>query len=414
MKAEKEVGDSNFTLHTSDFTLRAEAEPLLTIRSVAKRFGATEVLRAFSLEVAQGEFLTVLGASGSGKTTLLRLIAGFEQPDAGEIWMAGEQLDRLPPYRRRVNTVFQHYALFPHLSVFENVAYGLRVQKVPRSEIAERVEQALGLVKMSEFARRAPAQLSGGQQQRIALARALVNRPRLLLLDEPLSALDASLRRQMQMELKSLQREVGISFVFVTHDQEEAMALSDRIALLRAGELEQVATPREIYNRPLSAYTAQFIGQTNLLRCRVEGGIARSGSLTWRCGGPANLDGPATFSLRPESIRLLADSAEAGSRQVGTGLPGQSHGNIPTKSGQVPSPLQMPAGADCSQETVRFRATVRNQVFGGATDLLEVACSDGRLLRVRVPSRGNLEGAWEFEFSAADALRVRDASEPQT
>ena len=240
------------------------AAPLLAIRNLAKSFGRTPVLRDISLEVAEGEFLTILGESGSGKTTLLRIIAGFENASSGEILMAGERLDSLPPYRRRVNTVFQHYALFPHLTVEENVGYGLRVARLPKAEIQTRVEQALAMVKMTVFARSKPAKISGGQQQRIALARALVNRPRLLLLDEPLSALDANLRRQMQVELKSLQREVGISFVFVTHDQEEAMVMSDRIALLRQGELEQVASPREIYNHPATAYTAQFIGHTNL------------------------------------------------------------------------------------------------------------------------------------------------------
>jgi spermidine/putrescine ABC transporter ATP-binding subunit len=343
--------------------------PLLDIHSVAKRFGSTAVLRNVSLQVAQGELLTVLGESGSGKTTLLRLIAGFEQPDGGEIFMEGQRLDRLPPYRRRVNTVFQHYALFPHLSVYENVAYGLRVRKVARSEISTRVEQALALVKMAEYARRAPAQLSGGQQQRIALARALVNQPKLLLLDEPLSALDANLRRQMQTELKSLQREVGISFIFVTHDQEEAMALSDRIALLRSGELEQVATPREIYNRPATAYAASFIGQTNLLRGRIENGTANCGILRWPC---AEREGPATFSLRPESIRLCGGTAAA------------------------------------ARDAVQFRATIRNQTFGGPTDLLEVGSPDGHVFVVRIASRGNLAGECDFEFEASHAILVQE------
>ncbi|HEV2175802.1 MAG TPA: ABC transporter ATP-binding protein [Terriglobia bacterium] len=350
---------------------------LLEVRSVSKHFGSVAVLRHVSLDVAEAEFLTILGASGSGKTTLLRLIAGFEYPDAGEIWMGGERLDGLPPYRRRVNTVFQHYALFPHLSVFENVAYGLRVQRAAKSEIPARVDEALAMVKMSEFAARAPAQLSGGQQQRVALARALVNRPQMLLLDEPLSALDAALRREMQVELKSLQREVGISFLFVTHDQEEAMALSDRIALLRAGELEQVATPREIYHRPATAYTAQFVGQTNLLRGQVENGFVQCGALAWRDETAPHSNGPATFSLRPESIRLVHSAVP--------GLPGEGNSS----------------GA-------RFTATIRRQVFGGATDLLEVACADGRTLLARIPSRGNLEGEHEFEFSASDAIQVKD------
>ena len=371
-------------------------EPLLEIRAVAKRFGSTRVLAAVSLDIDQGEFLTILGASGSGKTTLLRLVAGLERPDGGEIWMAGERLDTLPPYLRRVNTVFQHYALFPHLSVFENVAYGLRVQKVSRADIPERVKGALAMVKMGEFAARSPSQLSGGQQQRIALARALVNRPRLLLLDEPLSALDAGLRRQMQIELKSLQRDVGISFLFVTHDQEEAMALSDRIALLRLGELEQVSTPREIYNRPASTYTAQFIGETNLLRGRVEQGWARCGLLAWRCRGV--VDGPAVFSLRPESIWLRRDGR-------GSSSPG----------GFAEAALSLP-GNDAqpgSDNRVRFTAAIRHQIFGGATDLLEITCADGTTLRARTPSLGVLEGEHEFEFSVDDAVRVRDeASSP--
>ena len=332
---------------------------LLSIRNVAKSFGQAPVLRDVSLEIAAGEFLTVLGESGSGKTTLLRLLAGFEHPDGGEIRMEGERIDHLPPNRRGVNTVFQHYALFPHLSVFENVAYGLRARKTPKAEIAPRVENALAQVKMADFAARRPTQLSGGQQQRVALARALVNRPKLLLLDEPLSALDARLRREMQVELKSLQREVGIAFLFVTHDQDEAMALSDRIALLRAGALEQVDTPRAIYNRPRTAYAANFIGLTNLLRGRVENGCACCGPLAWPCNGAS---GDATFSLRPECIRL----AEPG----------------------------------------LFRAFVRRQTFGGATDLLEIECTGGLVLTARTPSRGELSGERSFEFRPEEAVRL--------
>lgn len=351
---------------------------LLEVRSVAKRFGPITVLNDVSLNVASGEFLTILGASGSGKTTLLRLIAGFERPDTGEIWMAGEHLDPLPPYRRRVNTVFQNYALFPHLSVFENVAYGLRVRKTSPAEIPGRVNEALAMVKMSDLASRRPAQLSGGQQQRVALARALVNRPAMLLLDEPLSALDAGLRRQMQMELKSLQREVGISFLFVTHDQEEAMALSDRIALLRSGVLEQVAAPREIYQLPATAYAAGFIGQTNLLRGKVRNGCARCGALTWTVCALA--EGPATFSLRPESIRLLGPQAQNSSR-----------------------PGKIAAG-----NTVEFAGSVRRQVFGGATDLVEIECEGGQVLLARIPSRGEITGSWVFGFDPADAVWVKE------
>src|ERR1700690_4390334 len=272
---------------------------LLSLRAVAKHFGKNIVLRDISLEIAEGEFLTILGESGSGKTTLLRILAGFEQATAGEVWMAGERLDMQPPYRRPINTVFQSYALFPHMTVEENVGYGLRIAKRPGAEVESRVSEALAKVKMSAFTKAKPSKISGGQQQRIALARALVNRPRVLLLDEPLSALDANLRRQMQVELKALQREVGITFIFVTHDQEEAMVMSDRIALLRSGELEQVASPREIYNPPATSYTAQFIGHTNLLQAEIRQGAATCGERQWPTPLP---DGAALFSLRPECI----------------------------------------------------------------------------------------------------------------
>ena len=348
------------------------ASPLLSIRKVAKSFGKNTVLRDISLEIAQGEFLTVLGESGSGKTTLLRIIAGFENANSGEIRMEGERLDVLPPYRRRVNTVFQHYALFPHLTVEENVGYGLRVAQRPKDEIASRVEQALAMVKMTAYAKSKPAKISGGQQQRIALARALVNRPRLLLLDEPLSALDANLRRQMQVELKSLQREVGIAFVFVTHDQEEAMVMSDRIALLRMGELEQVASPREIYSRPATAYTAQFIGHTNLLRGEVHEGVARCSSLDWPVDLP---DGPVLYSLRPENLRVVKAA----------GGPGVN--------------------------VVRFRGHVRHRAFHGSTELLQVECADGLKLSVRTSTSEQRPDDLELEFSPEDAIPVRESEE---
>jgi spermidine/putrescine ABC transporter ATP-binding subunit len=348
----------------------APSSALLSVRKVAKRFGQNAVLRDISLDVAEGEFLTILGESGSGKTTLLRIIAGFETASSGEVWMGEERIDRQPPYRRRVNTVFQNYALFPHLTVEQNVAYGLRVARRPEAEIASRVAEALEKVKMSARAKSKPSKISGGQQQRIALARALVNRPRLLLLDEPLSALDANLRRQMQVELKSLQREVGISFIFVTHDQEEAMVMSDRIALLRSGELEQVATPREIYSRPATAYAAQFIGHTNLLRGEVRSGIVSCAGSTW----PANLpDGPALFSLRPENIRL---------------------GNASTQNGDL-----------------RVSGKVVQQAFHGATELIRVQCKDGLILTARIASGiGPMEEV-NLEFSPSDAIPVRESPE---
>lgn len=351
----------------SSATSAASGPILLEVRSIAKRFGSREVLKNISLQIASGEFLTLLGESGSGKTTLLRLIAGFEQATSGEIWMNGSRLDTLPPYRRRVNTVFQHYALFPHLSVQDNVAYGLRVTGTASSEIPPRVDAALCMVKMQEFASARPSRLSGGQQQRVALARALVNRPQLLLLDEPLSALDANLRKQMQGELKSLQRELGISFLFVTHDQEEAMALSDRIALLKDGSLEQVDSPREIYAHPATSYTAQFIGQTNLLRAELRDGIATSGNLSW----PASLpNGSSIFSLRPDAIRLASQGS--------------------------PTPY-----------AVRFRARVTQQTFSGPSEHLELDAA-GQLLRARIAARGILTGEHEFFFEPADAVPVRN------
>ncbi len=339
---------------------------LLSIRSLAKTFGKHTVLRDISLDVAPGEFLTILGESGSGKTTLLRIIAGFEQSTSGEVRMDGERLDLLPPYRRRVNTVFQSYALFPHLTVEENIAYGPRVAGLPPTEVKTRVDEALARVRMQQFAKYKPSKISGGQQQRVALARALVNRPQLLLLDEPLSALDANLRRQMQMELKSLQRELGITFIFVTHDQEEAMVMSDRIALLRAGELEQVAPPHEIYSRPATSYAAQFIGYTNLLRAEVKNGYARTGSLSWSTTAS---DGTVLFSLRPECIR--------------------------------------PAGA--SERAIKFRARVIDHSFHGASELVQVQRSDGQTLTVRSSQRGILRGDVDLEFSPEDAVAVRES-----
>lgn len=256
---------------------------LLELRGLTRRFGDFVALDNVDLSVQAGEFLTVLGASGSGKTTTLRLIAGFDRPTSGSIWMDGTDLAPLPPFRRPVNTVFQHYALFPHMSVRENVGYGLRMQKVAPAEITRRVEEALAMVRLGDFGARAPKQLSGGQQQRVALARALVNRPCVLLLDEPLGALDLKLRREMQLELKQLQTQVGITFIYVTHDQEEALTMSDRIVLMRAGRIEQTGSPREMYDCPRTRYVADFIGDTNLLR----------------------IDG-TEVSVRPEHVQLAA------------------------------------------------------------------------------------------------------------
>ena len=259
------------------------------LRNVVKTFGNVHAVDGVDLDVADGEFLTLLGPSGSGKTTALRLIAGFEQPDSGLIELAGRNVTGVPPYERDVNTVFQDYALFPHMTVQENVEYGLRVSKVPKGTRRQRATDALEQVQLPGLGGRKPAQLSGGQRQRVALARALVNRPRVLLLDEPLGALDLKLRRQMQVELKEIQSLVGITFIFVTHDQEEALTMSDRIAVFDAGRIVQLGTPLDVYTRPLTEFVAGFVGTTNILRGHV------SKVITGR---------DAVVAIRPEHISI--------------------------------------------------------------------------------------------------------------
>jgi putative spermidine/putrescine transport system ATP-binding protein len=270
--------------------------PAVRAVGLRKTYGDVVALEGIDLEARPGEFFTMLGPSGSGKTTTLRLIAGFERPDAGRVELDGVDATGKPPYLREVNTVFQDYALFPHMTVAENVAYGLRVKGVGRRERSERAAEALEMVRLKELGARKPIQLSGGQRQRVALARALVNRPRVLLLDEPLGALDLKLREQMQVELKAIQREVGITFLFVTHDQEEALTLSDRIAVFDAGRIVQVGTAAEVYERPASAFVAGFVGTSNLVR----GSAALT--LVGREGG---------HSIRPEKLRLAEPGAPA-------------------------------------------------------------------------------------------------------
>ena len=247
----------------------AKAKPVIELRSIGKEYDGKAIIKDFNLSINHGEFITILGPSGCGKTTILRLIAGFEELNGGQIILDGQDISQVPAEQRPVNTVFQSYALFPHLTIFENVAFGLRMQKVPNSEIKPRVLEALRMVQLEEFAERKPAQLSGGQQQRVAIARAVVNKPKVLLLDESLSALDYNLRKQMQNELKALQRQLGITFIFVTHDQEEALSMSDRIIVLRSGKLQQDGTPREIYEEPNNLFVAQFIGEINIFDATV-------------------------------------------------------------------------------------------------------------------------------------------------
>jgi len=270
--------------------------PAVQFTDVSRVFGAVKAVDRVSIAIEEGEFFSMLGPSGSGKTTCLRLIAGFEQPTSGSIRIHGVEAVGLPPYQRDVNTVFQDYALFPHLSVLDNVAYGLKVKGVARSERHARAEEALAMVALADYGVRKPAQLSGGQRQRVALARALVNRPRVLLLDEPLGALDLKLREQMQSELKKLQRQLGITFIFVTHDQSEALSMSDRVAVFNKGRIEQVDSPRNLYRQPATPFVAEFVGTSNVL----------AGDLARRLSGDEQ-----PFSIRPEHIRLGEGTAAA-------------------------------------------------------------------------------------------------------
>lgn len=294
--------------------------PVIEIDHVTKRFADYVAVADADFSIGSGEFFSMLGPSGCGKTTTLRMIAGFETPTSGAIRLEGTDVSRVPPHKRNVNTVFQHYALFPHMSVWDNVAYGPRSRKKDKTEIKRRVDELLEIVRLTDFAKRRPGQLSGGQQQRVALARALVNYPSALLLDEPLGALDLKLRQIMQFELKRIQREVGITFIYVTHDQEEALTMSDRIAVMNAGNVEQIGTPNEIYERPATVFVASFIGQANLWpgrqTARSNGSLvdvevlgatlrARPGETTIEAGGHA------TLMIRPERVRVAMEQPDA-------------------------------------------------------------------------------------------------------
>jgi putative spermidine/putrescine transport system ATP-binding protein len=311
------------------------APPDISVRSLTKRYGDVVAVDGVDLDIAAGEFFTMLGPSGSGKTTTLRMIAGFEMPDEGTIELAGEDVSRLPPYDRPVNTVFQDYALFPHMSVQENVEYGLMVKKIRKGDRRSRAAEALAMVRLGGFGERKPAQLSGGQRQRVALARAIVNRPRVLLLDEPLGALDLKLRQEMQIELKAIQREVGITFVYVTHDQEEALTMSDRLAVFNQGRIEQIGPPAEVYEHPQSEFIAGFVGVSNVIErdgrrytvrpekinILLDGELPQAGSHVERgVVHDVQYVGPVTrYHVRLESggeLQVLAQNLEEGSSEV--------------------------------------------------------------------------------------------------
>jgi spermidine/putrescine transport system ATP-binding protein len=303
----------------------ARAGGRVQVVGLAKRYGAFEAVRGIDLDVRPGEFFSLLGPSGCGKTTTLRMIAGFERPSEGRVLLDGKDVSDTPPNRRHVNTVFQSYALFTHLTVAENVAFGLRFTKTSRDEARVRVERALSLVRMREFGDRKPHELSGGQQQRVALARALILNPSVLLLDEPLGALDAKLRKALQLELKALQEEVGITFIYVTHDQEEALTMADRIAVMNEGRIEQTGSPMEVYEEPLTTYVAEFLGVSNLLDAEVVGRVP-DGRCRVRVGdfellisnGQLSATGPVKVAVRPERVRVEVPRRTGENRLPGT------------------------------------------------------------------------------------------------
>ena len=325
------------------------SDVVIELHDVTRRFGAVTAVDHLSVHITRGEYFCILGPSGCGKTTLLRLIAGFDTPDSGTIRLLGVDVSRVPPERRNVNVVFQHYALFPHLSVSDNVAFGLRMKRMPVQEAKQRVGEALRLVRLEAESGRLPRQLSGGQQQRVALARALVNRPAALLLDEPLSALDPSLRLQMQEELRGLQRAIGITFLHITHDQAEALSLADRIAVMRAGRFAQVGSPRDVYLQPTSRFVASFVGATNVIDARLDAsGIAMTpGGEQWYVTDDSRMTGPVALAIRPEVVRIANT-------------------------------------VDALAETPR--GVLRHRAFAGASIECTVALADGSLIRARVPT----------------------------
>jgi spermidine/putrescine transport system ATP-binding protein len=296
-------------VHAAENSSAHETSPTADVRliGVSKQFGSVTAVDDLTLEIERGEFFSLLGPSGCGKTTTLRMIGGFEEPSAGEIYLGGQRVTHVPPYRRDVNTVFQSYALFPHLTVAGNVAFGLHRRRTPSAEITRRVAGALHLVDLQGMSARKPSQLSGGQQQRVAVARALVNHPRVLLLDEPLGALDARLRKQMQLELKRIQMEVGITFIYVTHDQEEALTMSDRLAVMNRGQIEQLGAPRDVYDRPGTEFVARFLGESNLLEGTVSrDGVVLPGGEVIRVGAHqlAGRGSRVKVGVRPEKITI--------------------------------------------------------------------------------------------------------------
>ena len=333
-----------------------EKDVIVRIADVDKSFDGERVVKKLNLDVERGEFLTMLGPSGCGKTTTLRMIAGFEVPTSGQIFLESEDVDDKKPNERNVNTVFQNYALFPHMNVFDNIAFGLVEKKVKKDEIRRRVEEMIRLVQLDGMEKRMPSQMSGGQKQRVAIARALVNRPKVLLLDEPLGALDLKLRKQMQGELKALQRRLGITFIYVTHDQEEALTMSDRIAVMNRGRLEQVGTPEEVYNHPETKFVADFIGESNIIEGYVENMTEDSIEVTMESGKAVipetgyRMEEMVYLCIRPENLKISTEPKEG----------------------------------------FRFRGQVREHIFIGSTNKTMIEMPNGQMLKSVTPAEDEL------------------------
>jgi spermidine/putrescine transport system ATP-binding protein len=400
-----------------DISFHPEA-PLVTISvdlvHVTKRFGDFVAVDDLVLQIKDGEFFSLLGPSGCGKTTTLRMIAGFEQPTSGQISIHGQQVAGVPAHRRPVNTVFQNYALFPHMTIAQNVAFGLEMQKVPRPEIKKRVTEALELVQLPRLSDRKPAQLSGGQQQRIALARALVNRPEVLLLDEPLGALDLKLRKTMQLELKQIQSEVGITFIYVTHDQEEAMTMSDRIAVMHDGLVQQVGAPRQIYEHPTNRFVADFIGETNFVSGTV---VNLNGFATVDVNGTRVLASPdgrdlqlnqtVTLAIRPEKINIYPQGR---TNLLKTGVDPEEAAQI--FAGALPSePVDMRQYLESEPDNVVLSGQIVEAIYIGTDTRYRISIADGVELFARMQNYGS---RYDRFYDVGDNIYVHWTAENAT